>query len=84
LLSETLQLNAAPTENPTLTLRTGNLDDAQICGEICYRAFETIAAQYNFLSDFPTADAAQELISRLFDRSDIYSVVAEVGGQVEN
>jgi predicted N-acetyltransferase YhbS len=82
LASETLLRNAAPTENPTLTLRAGNLDDAQICGEICYRAFETISAQYNFPSDFPTADAAQELMARLFARSDIYSVVAEVGGQI--
>jgi ribosomal protein S18 acetylase RimI-like enzyme len=65
-----------------LKLRAGNPDDAQICGEICYRAFETIAQQYNFPSDFPTVDVAQALLLRLFARSDIYAVVAEVGGQI--
>jgi GNAT superfamily N-acetyltransferase len=69
-------------ENPTLTLRAGNPDDAQTCGEICYRAFETLTAQYNFPSDFPTVDAAQELMSLLLDRADIYAVVAEVDGQI--
>jgi predicted N-acetyltransferase YhbS len=74
--------NAAPTEHPILTVRAGNPDDAQICGEICFQAFETIAAQYNFPSDFPTAKVAQELMARLFDRSDIYAVVAEADGQI--
>lgn len=66
----------------TLKLRAGNPDDAQTCGEICYRAFETIAAQYNFPSDFPNVAVACELMSLLFDRSDIYGVVAAVGEQI--
>jgi predicted N-acetyltransferase YhbS len=78
----TVLRNAAPMEQPTLTLRAGNPDDARICGEICYRAFATIAERYGFPADFATADAAQELISRLLERSDIYSVVAEVDGQI--
>jgi predicted N-acetyltransferase YhbS len=73
---------AFPLENLTLKLRAGNPGDAQACGEICYQAFETIAAQHNFSSDFTTVEAACELVSRLFDRSAIYSVVAEVGGQI--
>ena len=65
-----------------LKIRAGNPDDAQICGEICYRAFETISEQYNFSSDFSAVDVACDLISRLFARSDIYSIVAEVGGEI--
>jgi predicted N-acetyltransferase YhbS len=65
-----------------LKIRVGNPDDAQICGEICYRAFETISEQYNFSSDFSAVDVACDLISRLFARSDIYSIVAEVGGEI--
>lgn len=68
--------------DPTLQIRAGNPADARTCGEICYEAFETISEQYNFPSDFPTVDVACDLISRLLDRSDIYSVVAEVGGQI--
>ena len=73
---------AFPSEHRTLKLRTGNPEDAQICGEICYEAFKTISARYNFPSSFSAVDEACDLISRLFARSDIYSVVAEVGGQI--
>lgn len=69
-------------ENLSLKLRTGSPVDAQTCGEICYQAFDLISAQHNFSSDFATVEQAQELIFQLFDRSDIYAVVAEVGGQI--
>lgn len=74
--------NAALTENLDLKIRTGSLDDAQACGEICYRAFETISAQHNFSSDFPDIEAACDFMGRLLARPDLYSVVAEVGGQI--
>ncbi len=75
--------NAAPTEPlSSLKLRAGSLVDAQICGEVCYQAFEAISAQHNFSSDFASVDEAQALISQLFARSDIYAVVAEVNGQI--
>lgn len=76
-----LQRNAR-TEHRTLKLRAGNSEDAQTCGKICYEAFKTISEQHNFSSDSPSVDAACDLMSRLFARSNIYSVVAEVGGQI--
>jgi predicted N-acetyltransferase YhbS len=78
----TLLQNAASTEQPTLTLRAGSPADAQACGEICYRAFEIISAQHSFASDFPNVEAAYDFMLQLLARPDIYSVVAEVGGQV--
>jgi predicted N-acetyltransferase YhbS len=66
----------------TLKLRTGSLADAPTCSEICYQAFKKNSEHHNFPSDFSSADVTQELISRLFFRSDIYSVVAEVAGQI--
>jgi predicted N-acetyltransferase YhbS len=66
----------------TLKLRAGNPEDARICAEICDEAFNLISTQYNLSSDFQSADVAQDLMSRLFARSDIYSVVAEVDGQI--
>ena len=63
-------------------LRPGRLDDAETCGQICYEAFKAIAEQHNFPPDFPTPEVAAGLLSLLFSRSDIYSVVAEVDGQV--
>jgi predicted N-acetyltransferase YhbS len=78
----TLLRNAAPTEQHTLTLRAGNPDDAQVCGEICYQAFEIISAQHGFSSDFPDVEAACDFMLQLLTRPNLYSVVAEVGGQV--
>jgi GNAT superfamily N-acetyltransferase len=65
-----------------VTLRAGRRDDATTCGAICYEAFKAIAEQHNFPPDFPMPEVAVELLSQLFSRSDIYSVVAEVDGQV--
>ena len=36
-----------------LTLRRGRVEDAQICGLICYEAFKAIADQHNYPPDFP-------------------------------
>jgi hypothetical protein len=74
--------HAARTKNRDIQLRTGSPADAQACGEICYRAFETISAQHGFSSDFPDVEAACDFMLQLLVRPDIYSVVAEVGGEV--
>lgn len=74
---------AFPSEHRTLKLRTGNPEDAQACGKICYEAFTNISKQHHkSSSSFPTVEAACDLMSRLFARSDIYSVVAELDGQI--
>jgi GNAT superfamily N-acetyltransferase len=65
-----------------INLRAGRSDDSRACGSICYEAFRTISDQHNFPRDFPDPEAAIGLLSELFSRSDIYSVVAEVEGRV--
>jgi predicted N-acetyltransferase YhbS len=65
-----------------VTLRAGNPEDAERCGRICYEAFKRISEQHNFPPDFPAPDAAIGLLSMLLSRSDVYSVVAEVNGQI--
>jgi len=64
------------------TFRSGTPADAPACGRICYEAFKAIAEQHNFPPDFPSADVAVELLSKILARSDVYSVVAELDGQV--
>jgi GNAT superfamily N-acetyltransferase len=66
----------------TLKLRAGSPDDAQTCGAICYEAFKTISAQHGFPPDLPNVEMTQGFMSMLFDRPDIYAVVAEMGGQI--
>lgn len=39
-----------------LTLRGGKLEDANVCGAICYQAFKAIADAYHFTPDFPSVD----------------------------
>ena len=63
-------------------LRTGKPDDAETCGSICCEAFRAIADRHNFPPDFPDPNVAIGLLSQLFSRSDIYSVVAELDGRV--
>jgi predicted N-acetyltransferase YhbS len=65
-----------------ITLRAGKPEDANICGQICYEAFTSIAGQHNFPPDFPEPNVAVDLLSQLLSRSDIYSVVAEADGRV--
>jgi GNAT superfamily N-acetyltransferase len=65
-----------------INLRAGKIDDSNVCGKICYEAFTAIAGQHNFPADFPEPSVAIDLLSQLFSRSDIYSVVAEADGRV--
>jgi len=65
-----------------LVLRAGRAEDAAVCGRICYDAFTAIADQHNFPRDWPSAEFAQMVLGSLFARRDVFSVVAELDGQV--
>ncbi|HWG97632.1 MAG TPA: GNAT family N-acetyltransferase [Nitrospira sp.] len=64
------------------TFRPGTVRDAAACGQIGYEAFKAIAEQHGFPPDFPSADRAVGLLSQILTRPDVYSVVAELDGQV--
>lgn len=65
-----------------ISLRRGKPEDAEACGQICYKAFSAISHQHNFPPDFPEPGVAIALLSDLLSRKNIYSVVAEVDGQI--
>lgn len=65
-----------------LRLRRGVIEDAGVCGTLCFEAFQAISGNHTFPADFPSAGMASELLAGLFGREDIYSVVAERDGQV--
>jgi predicted N-acetyltransferase YhbS len=67
---------------PNLTLRAGNPADAQTCAEICYEAFKAISDQHGFPPDFSVPEATQGMMLMLFSHPHVYSVVAEIAGQV--
>ncbi len=65
-----------------LTLRRGKLEDAKLCGAICYEAFKTIAEAHHFTPDFPSVDVPVELLTWMLGHAGFYAVVAELGGKV--
>lgn len=65
-----------------IKLRPGIAEDAKQCGEICYRAFKTIAEKHNFPPDFPSPELAITLLSEFMAHPHIYGVVAELDGRV--
>ena len=66
----------------SLTLRPGTPDDADELGRICFEAFHAIATAHNFPPDFPDAGFATFVISTMLANPRIYSVVAELDGEV--
>lgn len=55
----------------TPTFRSGTVNDATACGQICYEAFKAIAEQHNFPPDVPSADMAVGLLSMILARADV-------------
>jgi predicted N-acetyltransferase YhbS len=66
----------------TVTLRPGNLEDAEACGRICHDAFADIAERHNFPKDFPSPEVAIRAISGILSHAGVYAVVAERDGRV--
>jgi predicted N-acetyltransferase YhbS len=66
----------------SIKLRPGTAEDAKQCGEICYRAFRTIAEEHNFPPDFPSPELATTLLSEFMAHPHIYDIVAELEGRV--
>jgi len=71
-----------PRPEPELMLRIAKPEDAPICGQICYDAFNALNQGYGFPCDFPGPEAAIGVLSRVFSHPDFYCVVAETGGRI--
>jgi len=67
---------------PPLLLRAGRPDDAEAAGRICHAAFAQIAHAHNFPADFPSEQAAVDLMRWLLGHPGFHSVVAEQEGRV--
>jgi predicted N-acetyltransferase YhbS len=65
-----------------LTLRPGTLEDATLCGTICYEAFKAIAEQHNFPSGYPSPEVAVARMAERLTHPRLYAVVAELDGRV--
>jgi predicted N-acetyltransferase YhbS len=65
-----------------ITLRPGTPEDAKQCGEICYRAFRSIAEEHNFPPDFLSSEVSTTMLSEFLEHPHIYGVVAELDGRI--
>jgi predicted N-acetyltransferase YhbS len=65
-----------------VTLRPGNPEDAEACGQVCHDAFSSISARHGFPKDFPSPDIAAGVLSGLLGPPGFYAVVAERDGKV--
>jgi GNAT superfamily N-acetyltransferase len=66
----------------TLQLRRGQAGDAAAAGEICYRAFKTLADKHGFPPDFPNADTAVGMLAGLISHEGFFDTVAEIDGRI--
>lgn len=69
-------------QNKSLVIRRSTPADAEICGKICFEAFDHIARQHNFPVDFPTPEAPMGVIAWMFSHPSFYCVVAEQDGKI--
>jgi GNAT superfamily N-acetyltransferase len=64
-----------------ISIRRARPEDADICGPICFEAFNTISAAHGFPPDFPSRDVALGLFAAILSHPRVYAVVAEVEGR---
>jgi GNAT superfamily N-acetyltransferase len=65
-----------------VTIRAARPEDAELCGPICFEAFNAISSAHNFPPDFPSREVALGLFASLLSHPRVYAVVAEVDGKV--
>lgn len=66
----------------TLQLREGRSADAPVIGDICYRAFKSIAETHRFIPDLPDVGTAVGMATMFLKHPRIYCLVGTSGGKV--
>lgn len=66
----------------SVQIRAMRQEDVETCGRICYEAFKNISGRHNFPPDFPSVEAATQLSQAFYASPQVFSIVAEDGGQV--
>lgn len=66
----------------SITIRPITPADAEICGQIIYKAFCGIADRHNFPHDFPSAEHTQQFAQMLTGSPGVFGVAAESEGKI--
>ena len=76
------QSQAFGPKHDSLVVRRATPADAEVCGRICYEAFDSLSTRHNFPSDFPTPERPIGALSAMFSHPGFFCVVAEVNGKL--
>ncbi len=76
------QSQAFGPKHGSLIVRRATPADAEVCGRICYEAFDNLSTRHNFPSDFPAPEIPVRVLSTMFSHPGFFCVVAEVNGKV--
>ncbi len=63
-------------------IRRATREDIEVLGDICYRAFCTVADEHNFPHEFPAPEAALGVVRSMVSTPGFYGIVAEVSGRI--
>jgi predicted N-acetyltransferase YhbS len=63
-------------------IRRATREDIEVLGDICYRAFCTVADQHNFPHEFPAPEAADGVVRSMVTTPGFYGIVAELNGRI--
>ena len=67
---------------PLLLIRRADAADAEVCGKICFEAFQAIARQHNFPLDFPNPEIPVGILSMMFSHPSFFCIVGEQDGKL--
>jgi len=65
-----------------ITIRRAEAADAGACGEIAYRAFQTLHDHHNFPRPYPSVEVATGILSTVLANPGFYGIVAERDGRI--
>ena len=63
-------------------IRRATREDIEVLGDICYRAFCTVADQHNFPHEFPAPEAGVGVVRSMITTPGFYGIVAELNGRI--
>jgi GNAT superfamily N-acetyltransferase len=76
------QSQAVHSGEPSVAIRRASAADAEVCGRICFEAFDALANRHNFPPDLPAPEVSIAVLSTMFSHPGFYCVVAEQDGKI--
>ena len=66
----------------SVVIRRAAPEDAEACGKICFKAFDTLARKHGFQPDFPNPEVPTDVLRMMFSHASFFCVVAQLDGNL--